>query len=337
MQNFKLSILDQGPVSEGMSPTQALQNMRDSVVLADQLGYHRFWFAEHHNAETFASSAPELAIAHLSALTRRIRLGSGGIMMMHYSPYKMAETFKTLSAFAPGRIDFGAGRAPGGDGKSILALSEGRDTRYQDLFAKFSETLKLMRDQDGDQPFHKNIIAQPYGVTLPEGFMLGSTGNSALEAARMGVSYAYVQFFTGTIDPDIFRMYHLNFIPSAFQDKPNALACYFVTVAETDEEAEFQALSSDIARLHLHTGRRIVRMSPEEAARYPLSPAEQMFIEQNKSWNIRGSASKVAQILREEQSKNGFDELMICTIPYSHEYKMQEYRLLAREFGLSSQ
>ena len=331
---MKLSILDQGPISQGQTPQKALENMREAVKFADKLGYHRFWFAEHHNTEGFASSAPEISIAHLAGQTERIRLGSGGTMMMHYSPYKMAETFKTLSAYAPGRIDFGAGRAPGGDGKSILALSEGKDTRFQDLYKKLSETLHLMNDQNGEDYFNQNVVANPTGIILPEVFLLGSTGNSALEAGKMGLSYAYVQFFTGTIDRDIFEVYRENFEPSAFQKEPNVLACYMVTVAETHEEAEFQALSSDIARMQLHTGQRIRRMSPEDAQTYPLSDAERLFMEQNKKWHIRGEINEVVDYLKNEQQVHRFDELMICTIPFAQDFKLKEYEMLAKGFGL---
>lgn len=331
---MKLSILDQAPISFEQTPQEALENMREAVILADKLGYHRFWFAEHHNTEAFASSAPEISIAHLSALTQNIRLGSGGTMMMHYSPFKMAETLKTLSAYAPGRIDFGAGRAPGGDGKAILALSEGKDTRFQDLYSKLSETMLLLKDENGELSYNTNIIAQPFATSLPQVFMLGSTGNSAREAGFMGIDYAYVQFFSGTIDREIFEVYRENFKPSDFQQKPNVLVCYMVTVAETEEEAEFQARVADISRMQLHTGQRIRRISPEEAQNYPLTHAEKMFIEQNKSWHIRGAINEVAEKLRHEQEIHGFDELMVCTMPFAQSFKLKEYEMLANAFHL---
>ncbi|WP_297986704.1 LLM class flavin-dependent oxidoreductase [uncultured Chryseobacterium sp.] len=332
---MKLSILDQGPISQGQSPQQALENMREAVQLADKLGYHRFWFAEHHNTEVFASSAPEISMAHLSALTKNIRLGSGGTMMMHYSPYKMAEIFKTLSAYAPGKIDFGAGRAPGGDGKSILALSEGKDTRFQDLYKKLSETLHLLKDENGEEYYNHNVIAHPINIVLPEVFLLGSTGNSAMEAGKMGLSYGYVQFFTGTIDRNIFDVYRENFQPSEFQKVPNVLACYMVTVAETKEEADFQARVSDITRMQLHTGQRIRRISPEEAQTFPLTDAERLFIEQGSNWHIRGEINEVVERLKHEKEIYGFDELMICTTPFAQDFKLKEYELLAKGFGLS--
>ncbi len=332
---MKVGILDQAPVSKGQTHQQALENMREAVKLADKLGYHRFWFAEHHNTDGFASSAPEISIAHLAGQTEKIRLGSGGTMMMHYAPYKMAETLKTLSAYAPGRIDFGAGRAPGGDGKAILALSEGRDTRFQDLYQKLTETMHLLQDQDGELSYNASVKAAPENVVLPEIFLLGSTGNSAMEAGKLGTAYGYVQFFTGKIDRDIFDVYRENFKPSAFQQEPNVLASYMVTVADTKEEAEFNALSTDIARLHLYTGRKIERMSPEEAAVYPLNEAERLFIEQNKSWHLRGELNEVVQMLKHEQFLYGFDELMICTIPFAQDFKLREYEMLAKAFGIS--
>lgn len=307
----------------------ALENMRESVVLADTLRYHRFWIAEHHNSE-LASSAPEISMAHFVALTKNIRLGSGGSMMMHYSPYKMAEVFKTLSAYAPGRIDFGGGRAPGGDGRSILALSEGRNTMYQDLYGKMQETMNFLEEKKSDDPRYVHVIAQPRHVALVQPWMLGSTGNSATKAGEMGVGYAYVQFFNGTIDPDIFKIYRKNFRPSAFFQSPRTLVCYFVTVAETDEEAAYEALPADISRLHLMTNRKQQRLSPDEAATFPLSSAEREYIEQSKSWHIRGSIERVKGILLREREINGFDELMICTIPYSQEFKLKEYRLIAK-------
>ncbi|MFV0471431.1 MAG: MsnO8 family LLM class oxidoreductase [Paludibacteraceae bacterium] len=326
---MKISILDQAPYSQGQTPQTALENMRESAVLADKLGYHRFWIAEHHNSE-LASSAPEISIAHFAALTKNIRLGSGGTMMMHYSPYKMAEVFKTLSAYAPGRIDFGAGRAPGGDGRSILALSEGRNTMHQDLYDKLQETMHFLEDKDSDNPLYRHVTAQPKYVELAQPWMLGSTGNSAAKAGEMGVGYAYVQFFNGTIDPDIFNIYRKNFRPSSFFQSPHVLVCYFITVAETDEEAAYEALPADISHLYLMTNRKLERLSPAAAAHFPLSPAEKDYIRQSNSWHVRGSIQRVKEFLLREKEINGFDELMICTIPYSQEFKLKEYKLIAK-------
>lgn len=326
---MKLSILDQGPYSKGQTPQQALGNMRESVILADKLGYHRFWIAEHHNAD-LASSAPEISIAHFAALTEKIRLGSGGTMMMHYSPFKMAEVFKTLSAYAPGRIDFGAGRAPGGDGRAIFALSEGVNNMQQDLYGKLHNTLQLMQDLSGTEPYYRNVKAQPTGIELPQPWMLGSTGNSAAKAGEMGLGYSYVQFFTGKIDREPFEIYRKNFRPSVFFQEPQVLVCYFVTAAETREEAEYQALPANIARSQFMIGRPSIRLSPEEAQNYKLDPVEKAMIEQGKSTHIIGKIEDVKEKLLQEKEIYGFDELMICTIPFSQEFKLKQYELFAK-------
>lgn len=327
---MKISILDQSPISQGSTPAEALQNMVESAILADALGYHRFWIAEHHNTPQLSSSAPEISMAYIAAKTKNIRLGSGGTMMMHYSPYKMAETFKTLAAYAPGRIDFGAGRAPGGDGKSIAALAEGRNTSHQDLYTKLYNVLQLLKDEEGSTPIYQNIVAQPEQITLPEPYMLGSSGNSAAQAGYMGMGYAYVQFFNGHIEKSLFDAYKNHFKPSAFFEEPNSIACYFITIGNTKEEAEYQGYPADLSRLFLYTGRPMLRLSPEEAQHYPLSEAEKDFLKQNSAWQFKGTAEDVATYLRSEQALYGFDEAMICTIPYDQAYKLESYRKLAQ-------
>ncbi len=250
---------------------------------------------------------------------------------MHYSPYKMAEVFKTLSAFAPGRIDFGAGRAPGGDNHSIYALSEGREPNLNDLYGKLENTLKFINDQTVDEPIYSKVKAYPQQVQLPGVWMLGSTGNSALAAARMGLGYAYVHFFNGGLDKDVIATYRKNFKPSAFLDKPQVIVSYFVTAAETSEEALYQSRPADIGRMQLFQGRPGPRISPEEAANYALTPQEQEFIDQSASWHIKGSYSEVGDYLLQQQYYYGFDEVMLCTIPYSIDFKLQEYKMLAKE------
>ena len=140
---MRLSVLDQAPITRGNTAAMALKNAEELAILADQLGYHRMWMAEHHGTDAFASSAPEVTAAHLSAKTNKIRIGTGGVMMMHYSPLKLAEVFKTLSAFSPGRIDFGVGRAPGGDNYSIYALSEGRQPMVHNMYEKFRTAIAI--------------------------------------------------------------------------------------------------------------------------------------------------------------------------------------------------
>jgi len=328
---MRLSVLDQAPVTIGNTATNALKNAEELAILADELGYYRMWMAEHHGTNRFASSAPEVTAAHLAAKTRDIRIGTGGVMMMHYSPLKMAEVFKTLSAFSPGRIDFGVGRAPGGDSQSIYALSEGRQPMLNNMYEKFATALKLINDEVPDDSLYNKTLATPSEIVLPEAWLLGSSGNSAVQAGRLGVGYSFVQFFMGGLSKDILASYRENFSPSVFLEKPEIKVSYLVTVAETKDEAEYEALPQDIARLWMAKGHIGQVLSPEAAQDYQLTEMDRMTIEENRKKHLVGAAKDIAITLQEEQDYYGFDEAMICSIPHSQEKRLNVYRLLARE------
>jgi len=230
---MRLSVLDQAPVTSGHTSEHALQSAVELAQLAEELGYYRMWMAEHHGGMSFASSAPEVVAAYIAAKTERIRLGSGGIMMMHYSPLKMAEVFKTLSALAPGRIDFGVGRAPGGDANAIYAMSQGQKPMMDGLYEKLGTTLQLINDEAPEERWYKNTPAAPTGVSLPEAWLLGSSGNSAIQAGRMGLGYSFAQFFNGELSVAALDAYRQHFTPSAFMEKPDISVTYLVTTAET--------------------------------------------------------------------------------------------------------
>ncbi|GEL06649.1 LLM class flavin-dependent oxidoreductase [Salisediminibacterium halotolerans] len=328
---MKLSVLDQAPVTKGNHPPDAVTKAEELALLTDQLGYDRMWMAEHHGTHAFASSAPEITAAHLAAKTEQIRIGTGGVMMMHYSPLKLAEVFKTLSALAPGRIDFGVGRAPGGDNFSVYALSEGRQPMVHNMYEKFSQALTMINDEKPADDLYSKTPAMPAAVQLPQAWLLGSSGNSAQRAARMGVGYSFAQFFNGEMTPDILAAYRNNFEPSVFMEKPYINVSYMVTTAETADEAEFESGPQDIARLKLMRGEISPVITPEEAAEYPLTEMDRMRIEENRKLHLVGSAKDVAEQLRYEQDYYGYDEAMICSIPHSQEKRLNVYRLLARE------
>lgn len=327
---MKLSVLDQAPVTAGNTAEAAMKKAVELAVLADELGYTRMWMAEHHGSGAFSSSAPEVTAAYLSAKTERLRIGTGGVMMMHYSPLKLAEVFKTLSALAPGRIDFGVGRAPGGDHSSIYALSQGRRPLTDDMYGKFDTALKLINDEVPEEILYSKTIAAPTHIQLPEAWLLGSSGNSAYEAGRMGVGYSFAQFFTGGMTKEIMDSYRANFVPSAFMEKPEISVSYLVTTAETAEEAEYEALPQDISRLMLTRGRIMPLMTPEEAQNSALTEMDRMQIQASRNIHLVGSAKDVAVRLQEEQQQYGFEEAMICSIPHSQEKRLDAYRLLAK-------
>ncbi|MGB7461248.1 MAG: MsnO8 family LLM class oxidoreductase, partial [Carnobacterium jeotgali] len=260
-----------------------------------------------------------------------IRIGTGGIMMMHYSPLKLAEVFKTLSAFAPGRIDFGVGRAPGGDNNSIYALSEGRQPMLDNMYEKFDTALKLINDEVPEDRLYNRTIATPSHIQLPESWLLGSSGSSARKAAQMGVGYSFAQFFMGGMTKDIFDEYRVNFQPSAFMEKPTINVAYLVTTAETRDEAEYEAKPQDIARLLMGKGRMGQLMTPEEAQNYPLTEIDKLTIQQGRKLHLVGPPKEIAEKLLEDQAQFGFDEAMICSIPHSQEKRLAVYRLLAKE------
>ncbi|WNS75720.1 LLM class flavin-dependent oxidoreductase [Bacillus sp. DTU_2020_1000418_1_SI_GHA_SEK_038] len=328
---MRLSILDQAPITRGNTATGALKKAEELAVLGDELGYYRMWMAEHHGTNDFASSAPEVTAAHLAAKTRNIRIGTGGVMMMHYSPLKLAEVFKTLSAFSPGRIDFGVGRAPGGDQRSIYALSEGRQPLLHNMYEKFDTALQLINDEVPEDDLYKHTIATPSQVVLPEAWLLGSTGNSAVQAGRRGVGYSFAQFFNGEMTKEILAAYKRNFQPSAFMEKPQINVSYMITTAETKEEAEYEAKPQDIWRLLFMRGRFEAVLSPEEARDYPLTEMDRMIIKENRKIHLVGDAKEIATLLQKEQEQYEFDEAMIVSIPHSQEKRLNVYRLLARE------
>lgn len=328
---MKLSVLDQAPITIGNTAPDALKKAEELAILADELGYTRMWMAEHHGTNVYASSAPEVTAAHLAAKTKNLRIGTGGVMMMHYSPLKLAEVFKTLSAFSPGRIDFGVGRAPGGDNHAIYALSEGRQPMMNHMYEKFELALQLINDEVPADDLYNKTIATPAQVVLPEAWLLGSTGNSAVQAGRMGVGYSFAQFFMGGMTKEILASYRRNFEPTVFMEKPEIKVTYLVTTAETKEEAEFEALPQDIWRLLFMRGRHGQLMTPEAAQEYPLTEMDRMMIEENRNVHIVGAAKEVATKLQEEQAHYGFNEAMICSITHSQEKRLEVYRLLARE------
>lgn len=329
--NMKLSILDQAPITKGNQPAEALKKAEELAILGDQLGYHRMWMAEHHGTNDFASSAPEVIAAHLAAKTKHMRIGTGGVMMMHYSPLKLAEVFKTLSALSPGRIDFGVGRAPGGDQRAMYALSEGRPPLLHNMYEKFDTALQLINDDVPEDDLYRYTIATPAQVVLPEPWLLGSTGNSAIEAGVRGVGYSFAQFFNGELTKPILGAYKSNFRPSTFMEKPKINVSYMVTTAETKEEAEFEAMPQDIWRLLFMKGKLTTLLTPEEAHDYPLTEMDRMMIQENRKLHIVGDVKEVAAFLQNEQEQYGFDETMIVSIPHSQEKRLNVYRLLARE------
>src|ERR1700689_3560246 len=268
---IKLSVLDQSPVSEGFTPADALRNTIELARLTDQLGYERYWIAEHHAIVTLASPAPEILLARIGAETSGIRIGSGGVLLPHYSPLKVAESFRMLHAMYPNRIDLGIGRAPGGSGLEAFALRRDRSDRIQndDFEEQMTELLAFLHHGfPSDHPFAR-IKVSPDMPGAPEVWLLGSSTWSAGLAAKLGLPYAFAHFITPEETPGALDFYRRNFKRSKYLEKPRAIIALGVICADTEAEARRLATS---AQLHI----RRIRL---QGKRLPVPTVEQSIAE----------------------------------------------------------
>jgi len=332
-----LSILDQSQIAEGRTATDALRETTELAKEADRLGYHRYWVAEHHASHALASSSPEVLIAHLAANTRRIKVGSGGVMLSHYSAYKVAENFRVLEALHPGRIDVGLGRAPGGMPISTRALQEGKISHIDNYPQQVADLIGYLNDALPEKHRFKGLTASPSIPTAPELWLLGSSFGSAAIAAEIGAAYGYAQFF-GVPDSEVsVQHYKERFKPSALNEAPKLLAAVYVVCADTEEEARRLASSTELFFLSIESGRLLDRFpSVETAQAYPYTEYDRMRIEAGSHRRIIGTPDQVKRRLEEMSERLGIDEMMIVTVTHDFEARLRSYRLVAEAFGLEA-
>ncbi len=335
---MKLSVLDQSPVSTGSTPAQALQNSIELARLADELGYTRYWIAEHHGTEALASPAPEILIARIGAETFRIRVGSGGIMLPHYSPLKVAESFRMLHALYAGRIDLGVGRAPGGTPLETFALRRERlDTPQPDDFGdQLVELLGFLhKDFAPRHPFNR-IKLSPDAEGAPDVWLLGSSMWSSSAAAQLGLPYAFAHFIAPEPTRTAIERYRAEFKPSAYLDKPRAMLAMGVICADTDAEAERLASSWRLMRVRLFRGDLRQIPSVEEAlaelATLGTLPPETSEFPRA----FVGSPATVREKVLALGEALQLDELMVVTITHDHKARLRSYELLADAFSLDA-
>jgi luciferase family oxidoreductase group 1 len=332
---LKLAVLDQSPVCEGSSAGQALQNSIDLARTVDRLGYTRFWMSEHHAMETLASTAPEIILARIGGETQRIRIGSGGIMLPHYSAFKVAEVFRTLHALYPGRIDLGIGRAPGGGPIEALALKRERGTRMPDDFEdQVSELLAYFdRSFPAGHPFG-NLRVAPEMPGAPDVWMLGSSMWSANAAADFGLPYAFAHFFFGMGTRQAIETYQHAFKPSEHRASPEAMAAVGVICAETAEEAEFLATSVRLLQRRIRMNDRRPVAAPDDAIRELKELGGPTPEEGEWPRYFIGTAARVREQLEAMASGLNIGELVVNTIVWDHAARLRSYEFLAREFEL---
>ena len=332
---LKLAVLDQSPVAAGSTAGQALQNSIALAKLVDRLGYTRFWMSEHHAMETLASTAPEILLARIGAETRRIRIGSGGIMLPHYSAFKVAEVFRTLHALYPGRVDLGIGRAPGGGPIEALALKRERGTKMQDDFEDQVAELLAYFDHTfpAGHPFGGLRVA-PEMPGSPDVWMLGSSQWSSNAAAQFGLPYAFAHFFFGMGTRQAIEAYQQAFVPSSRRARPEAMAAVGVICAETTEEAEFLATSVRLLQRRIRMNDRRPIAAPEDAIRELEAFGGATPEEGEWPRYFVGTAARVREQLEAMAATLGIDELVVNTIVWDHAKRLRSYELLARESGL---
>jgi luciferase family oxidoreductase group 1 len=331
-----LSVLDLSVVTTGTRPAAALRNSIDLARHVDALGYARYWLAEHHNLASVASPAPDVMIGQIAAVTRHIRVGSGGVMLPNHAPLVVAERFKMLEALFPGRIDLGLGRAPGTDGATAYALRSRLDRREGDDFLERLHELVLWetRDFPPGHPYD-NVVAMPGDTPLPPIWLLGSSDYSSELAAQVGMGFAFAHHFATHDAIDAMTNYRAHFKPSGFRDTPHAILAVAVVAAETDAEAERLASSMDLNRLRRDRGQYLPLPSPEEAQAYPYTGAERASLARNRTRLFVGSPTTVMENLQPLIAASQADELMVITPVYDHDARKKSYSLLAEAFGLA--
>lgn len=324
LRDIPLSVLDLSPVVSGSDAATALRNTLDLAGHTEQLGYHRYWLAEHHNMPGIASSATAVLIAHVADATRRIRVGSGGVMLPNHAPLVVAEQFGTLEALHPGRIDLGIGRAPGTDPRTAHALRGSASLGAED----FPQRLEELLDYFEPDPT-RAVNAVTAEGNRPPVWLLGSSGYSAQLAGALGLPFSFAHHFAPENTLPAVRLYRESFRPSRVLDEPYVLLGAAVICAETDERARWLAGPSGLTFLSLRKGRPIPLPTPQEAAEYPYTDLDRNFLEQRLASSIVGSPETVRKGLEALLTDTGADELMVTTMVHDHEDRKRSYELVA--------
>ncbi len=334
---LKLSVLDQSTSSVGKPEDQAIRDTIELAQLCETLGYNRFWVSEHHNHPTIVGTAPEITMAAIAQSTNRIRIGSAGVMLPHYAPFKVAEQFRVLEAIAPGRIDLGLGRAPGSDAKTAYALNPNAGADAENFPANVRDLTAWVSGQplvDGHP--HGDLVAHPFSATSPEIWMLGTSDYGAQVAAHFGVPYCFAHFITdGRGIERAFEIYRENYQPSERHPEPQANICVWALAADTEAEAEYQFTSRAYWKIARNRGELRAVEAPETVADYAYTEAEKLRYDLLKDSNLIGTGEQVAAKLRVLAEGYGIDEVTVLTWTHDQAHRRRSYELLAEAVGLA--
>ena len=326
---MQLSVLDQSPIISGLGARRAIDETLALARRADELGYHRYWLAEHHAIAALADPCPEVLLARLGAETRRMRVGTGGVLLPYYSAFRTAETFRMLEALYPGRIDLGVGRAPGGDARTAQAVGRGS---FPDPAHFPQQVWELVAHLEGAFPEKQGVRLQPEVDTVPEVWLLGSSDYSGALAAELGLSFAFAHFINPRGGDEVARAYRQNFKATEKRSGPRVIVCTFAICAETDDEAERLAASIDLRRLHMALNIDSPVPTAEEAARHRYSNEERHYVRSQRARAVIGGPEKAKRELREMTQRYAADELMILTITGDYASRRRSYELLIDAF-----
>ena len=329
----RLGVLDQSPIGRGETAADALAHSTALAKRCEALGYHRYWVAEHHASNTLASSSPEILITRLAGETQRMRVGSGGVMLSHYSPYKVAENFRLLETLFPGRIDLGVGRAPGSDGLTAAALAYGNPLGIEYYPAKVKDMVAFVSGQEPLTEAFRNLKATPAAPSAPEVWMLGSSFDSAAYAARFGLAYSHAHFIAPQPAVAALRQYREQFAPEHLA-APYSSVGVFAIVAEDEQRAELFLRLRELVRLRRDRGVRGPPPTLEEAASHPFTDAELAHMHGKRSRQIVGTPGRVKADIEALLAEAQADEAIVLTITPTFADRVRSYELLAAAFGL---
>ena len=335
MTGLRLGVLDQSPIRAGATPAQALAETIELARRTDELGYHRFWVAEHHGSAAFAGSSPEIMVTRIAAATRYIRVGSGGVMLTHYSPYKVAENFKVLENLFPGRIDLGIGRAPGSDGITAAALAYGSSIGADYFPAKVGDLRAFLADRTPFTEALSPVRATPAVQQQPEVWILGSSDQSGLLAAHYGLPFSFAHFINAPECGAAIAAYRRTYRPSEEHPEPRVNIGVFALCADTPEDAEDMAACRDLWRLRFERGEFGTYPSIEEARAYRYTDEERARIDERRGKQILGDAATVRTRLQSLADEFGAEEIIVLSITPTFEQRLRSYELLAGAFGLA--
>ncbi|OZQ69345.1 alkane 1-monooxygenase [Paenibacillus sp. VTT E-133280] len=324
-----ISVLDQSPIYPGETPEEAFQHTIKLAQLSEALGFRRFWVSEHHDSEQVAGSSPEVLIAHLLAKTERIHIGSGGIMLQHYSPYKVAENFNVLATLAPGRVDLGVGRAPGGLPRSTQALQQER-TESPSLTDKIIELEKYVHNRLEENHPLAGLKAGPLPGIPPELYVLGASVGSAEIAAELGLPYVFSLFINSdkTVALDAIRAYRSGFVSSQGR-QPQAIIALALVVAETEEEAKELAGAHKLIRIQLASGKKLTVGTREQAEEFARQSNEAYTIEELEPEITKGTKNSVREQLLALSEASGIEEFIITTNVQPFDKRYRSFELLS--------